>query len=260
MHKPGASRWPSHGVSVPGRPRTARVHERPASESCRTFSGDRTAPYPGSRSHKGSAATRSVSSPHATPPHLESDAWPPLGRSMRRRMHKGYSLDRPSPRPHSRSGRVARRDDESGPPGSRTPISCLQGRRLAVGPAARMRRGEGASASRPGRTRTCAILFVRQASSPLDDGTKGTRTRAGTEWPGWESNPQAPAPQAGGFASLPTRPSRKWKCVGQDSNLHCLKAGVLRTPGHAHAQPTHRITISIYQWPGLELNQRPPAF
>ena len=25
--------------------------------------------------------------------------------------------------------------------------------------------------SRPGRTRTCAILLVRQASSPLDDGT-----------------------------------------------------------------------------------------
>lgn len=31
-----------------------------------------------------------------------------------------------------------RRADQSGPPGSRTPISCVQGRRLAVGPAARI--------------------------------------------------------------------------------------------------------------------------
>jgi hypothetical protein len=49
------------------------------------------------------------------------------------------------------------------------------------------------SASRPGRTRTCAILLVRQASWPLDDGTMrvaevgleptGTRPRAPPE--GW---------------------------------------------------------------------------
>ena len=29
------------------------------------------------------------------------------------------------------------------------------------------------------------------------------------EWPGWESNPQAPASQTGGFASLPTRPANE---------------------------------------------------
>ena len=84
----------------------------------------------------------------------------------------------------------------SGPPGSRTPISCLQDRCLSIGPAAQkpptnreVRPGlepgpppyrggvppvtlaDRCTESRPGRTRTCGILFVRQASWPLDDGT-----------------------------------------------------------------------------------------
>jgi hypothetical protein len=80
-------------------------------------------------------------------------------------------------------------------PGSRTPISCLQGRRLPVGPAAhrspaKVRPGlepgpppyrggmppvtPADRNSRPGRTRTCGILLVRQASWPLDDGTKSS--------------------------------------------------------------------------------------
>ena len=57
------------------------------------------------------------------------------------------------------------------------------------------------SENRPGRTRTCAILFVRQASWPLDDGTNEH------ESPRWESNPHAPPSQDGGFAYLPTRRS-----------------------------------------------------
>lgn len=68
----------------------------------------------------------------------------------------------------------------SGPPGSCTPISCVQNRCRALGPAAR---GDGTlrdeprkrvnGANRPGRTRTCDCLCVRQAPWPLDDGTVG---------------------------------------------------------------------------------------
>jgi hypothetical protein len=58
--------------------------------------------------------------------------------------------------------------------------------------------------SHPGRTRTCDILLVRQASWPLDD---GTRTDQIEQSPRWESNPQTPASHAGSFAGLPTRRS-----------------------------------------------------
>ena len=52
-----------------------------------------------------------------------------------------------------------------GPPENRTRSPSLPRRCAAGTPADRL------PGSRPGRTRTCAILFVRQASSPLDDGT-----------------------------------------------------------------------------------------
>lgn len=60
-----------------------------------------------------------------------------------------------------------------GPPGNRTRSTSLPRRRAAgntCGPN---------MTSRPGRTRTCAILFVRQASSPLDDGTNEHRSSTG---------------------------------------------------------------------------------
>jgi hypothetical protein len=103
----------------------------------------------------------------------------------------------------------------SGPPGSRTPISGVRCRCRPVGPAARLKRGTGRKrrpippmegppenrtrspslprrcaagtpadrlrGSRPGRTRTCAILLVRQASSPLDDGTIQKVAEVGVE-------------------------------------------------------------------------------
>ena len=116
----------------------------------------------------------------------------------------------------------------SGPPGSRTPISGVRCRCRPVGPAARLKKGTGRNLqadppdrrsaresnsvslptkevccrntcrpaeSRPGRTRTCAILFVRQASSPLDDGTICGQQH------GWDSNPQAPGSRPGRDAS-----------------------------------------------------------
>jgi hypothetical protein len=53
-----------------------------------------------------------------------------------------------------------------GPPENRTRSPSLPRRCAAGTPADRL------PGSRPGRTRTCAILLVRQASSPLDDGTR----------------------------------------------------------------------------------------
>jgi hypothetical protein len=54
-----------------------------------------------------------------------------------------------------------------GPPENRTRSPSLPKRCAAGTPADRP------AESRPGRTRTCAILCVRQASWPLDDGTNG---------------------------------------------------------------------------------------
>lgn len=83
-----------------------------------------------------------------------------------------------------------------GPPGSRTRTASVPRSHAAITPADRSvgrgsdrrhpasqgSRGRPAGRcnvdrphSRPGRTRTCGILFVRQASWPLDDGTKGSR-------------------------------------------------------------------------------------
>ena len=63
-----------------------------------------------------------------------------------------------------------------GPPENRTRSPSLPRRCAAGTPADRL------PGSRPGRTRTCAILYVRQASSPLDDGTRfGRVARVGVE-------------------------------------------------------------------------------
>lgn len=82
----------------------------------------------------------------------------------------------PAPLHKARAREIPRRD---GPPGTRTPISCLQGRCPPFGPAAR-------EWSRPGRTRTCACLFVRQVPWPLGDGTVVKRI------PGSGIDPDAP--------------------------------------------------------------------
>src|SRR5262249_6703758 len=55
------------------------------------------------------------------------------------------------------------------------------------------------TSNRPGRTRTCALLFVGQGPWPLDGGTLES------ESPRWDANPHAPGSQTGGFADLPTR-------------------------------------------------------
>ena len=62
-----------------------------------------------------------------------------------------------------------------GPPENRTRSPSLPRRCAAGTPADRL------PASRPGRTRTCAILLVRQASSPLDDGTIQKVAEVGVE-------------------------------------------------------------------------------
>ncbi len=64
--------------------------------------------------------------------------------------------------------------NRQGPPGARTRTTSLPRRHAASNTC-------GPEVSRPGRTRTCDILFVRQASWPLDDGTRissrgGSRT------------------------------------------------------------------------------------
>ncbi len=83
----------------------------------------------------------------------------------------------PTPIPECRSGAFLRENpparSHEGPPENRTRSPSLPRRCAAGTPADRP------AESRPGRTRTCAILFVRQASSPLDDGTSGDR-RGGT--------------------------------------------------------------------------------
>src|SRR5271166_4487321 len=56
----------------------------------------------------------------------------------------------------------------SGPPGSRTPISVCK-----AGVVPLDQQPDRGNESRPGRTRTCANLCVRQASWPLNDGTNG---------------------------------------------------------------------------------------
>ena len=62
-----------------------------------------------------------------------------------------------------------------GPPENRTRSPSLPRRCAAGTPADRL------FVSRPGRTRTCAILLVRQASSPLDDGTMRKVAEVGVE-------------------------------------------------------------------------------
>ena len=65
----------------------------------------------------------------------------------------------------NRPGNRRRSPPIEGPPENRTRSPSLPRRCAAGTPADRL------PGSRPGRTRTCAILCVRQASSPLDDGT-----------------------------------------------------------------------------------------
>ena len=122
---------------------------------------------------------------------------PPSGRGgirtpMPRRAH--WLAPRPG---QAVSGSLPSPKHRSGPPGNRTPISGLQDRRLPVGPAAR------SSVSRPGRTRTCDRPVCKTGAFAA-----GRRDDL-RESPRWDSNPQAPPPQDGGFADLPTRRSRR---------------------------------------------------
>jgi hypothetical protein len=73
--------------------------------------------------------------------------------------------------PFSRGDPPAR--SHEGPPENRTRSPSLPRRCAAGTPADRP------AESRPGRTRTCAILCVRQASSPLDDGTSAVSSTGG---------------------------------------------------------------------------------
>ena len=138
----------------------------------------------------------------------------------------------------------------SGPPGSRTPISGVQSWCRPVGPAAHLRKGppenrtrspslprrcaagtpaDPPAESRPGRTRTCANLCVRQASWPLDDGTNcrksagaraygaSPRPRYRAGWIGLMKANRAPA-LPGQFASTTDQ------SPGGDSNSHAWGA------------------------------------
>ena len=117
--------------------------------------------------------------------------------------------------------------------------------------------------SRPGRTRTCAILLVRQASWPLDDGT-GPVAEVGVEptstslsnwrlcqfaYPAilngqlraWESNPNPEFMRLGRAPALPQSPRGDSNSHAQDGHEHLRLA---RLPfRHSAMKPVARAGI-----------------
>jgi hypothetical protein len=147
----------------------------------------------------------------------------------------------------------------SGPPGSRTPISCLQGRRLAVGPAAHREIERPGREAGPGhlgpryRAGGIGLMRAERAPAPPEDRRGETRTPTPRKARAPEARASAISPP-GAISASPNH-LRNRECVGTESNRQSPKAGGLQPPGHAHAQPTHQGISAI----GRE-GRPPPIF